>query len=389
MGRTQRNPPSRFLLDIPEELLTPDSNRPRHAVNRSFDSVLYTPDSSPSSQAPQISECSFSEGDKVYHKHFGAGVVVGSKLSGGDEEVTVDFKSNGNAIQEDTFSHLFRYRTRVSDSRRPIVGGNWKMNTTRTEALDLAAALRDELASGCSLDVVVFPPFTNIDAIYQMPGASPFRLGGQDVFWEERGAYTGEVSPAMLRSVGCEFVIAGHSERRHLLHESNEVVNRKLRAAIGAGLSVILAIGETEQERTSDQTDEVLLSQLQQSLKNVESSDMGRLVIAYEPVWAIGTGLTASPEQAQAAHAFIRSIVADLYGSEVAESIRIQYGGSVTPDNAMDLLSQSDVDGALVGGASLKAHDFSVDCAYPREDLECSVCPVDACRRHRWKAQQG
>lgn len=244
-------------------------------------------------------------------------------------------------------------------TRRPIVGGNWKMNTTLPEAVDLAEHLVRRVGEVVDVDVVLFPPFPNLDAVHTAIEGSVLQLGAQDVSWEEKGAYTGEVSAAMLLAVGCSWVIVGHSERRHILCESSEIVNRKLRASLQQGLEVILAVGETREERQAGATERVIEEQLRGSLAGVTRDEMGQVVVAYEPVWAIGTGETATPDQAREAHAFTRSVLADLYGQEVADTIRIQYGGSVTGSNAAELMSQPGIDGALVGGASLKPHEFA------------------------------
>jgi triosephosphate isomerase len=243
--------------------------------------------------------------------------------------------------------------------RTPIVGGNWKENTTLLEAVDLAEAIERQIRDVEGVEVVLFPPFPNLQAVNQIIEAGPLQLGAQDVFWEDRGAYTGEVSAPMLTAVGCSWVIVGHSERRRLLGESSQAVNRKLRAALRNGLRAILAIGETGEERRAGHTERVLEEQLRDSLADVDAQDMQRVVIAYEPVWAIGTGDTATPDQARGAHAQVRRVVGQLYGLEVAETIRIQYGGSVTAQNAAELLAEPGIDGALVGGASLKAEDFA------------------------------
>lgn len=233
------------------------------------------------------------------------------------------------------------------------------MNTTVSEAVELARKLRDRLTSIDDVEVVVFPPFTNLEAVGKVIGDSSLQLGAQDVFWENQGAYTGEISSLMLLSLGVRHVIVGHSERRHILGESNEVVNRKARAALAAGLRVILAIGETAEERSEGRTEAVLERQLAESTADIGSSILGSVVIAYEPVWAIGTGVTATPAQAQEAHAFIRAWLGRRFDANRGDKMRIQYGGSVTPANASELLGQPDVDGALVGGASLKPDDFA------------------------------
>jgi triosephosphate isomerase len=233
------------------------------------------------------------------------------------------------------------------------------MNTVLATAVDLAENLVRQVGQEVHAEVVLCPPFPNLEAVYRTIEASALQLGAQDVFWEATGAYTGEVSAPMLSAVGCSWVIVGHSERRHILGESDEIVNRKLHATLRHGLQAILAVGETKDERHSGRTEEVVEGQLRGSLAGVSAGDMDRVVIAYEPVWAIGTGETATPDQAREAHAFVREVLAKLYGAEVAQATRIQYGGSVTAANARELMSQPGVDGALVGGASLKPNDFA------------------------------
>jgi triosephosphate isomerase len=239
------------------------------------------------------------------------------------------------------------------------VGGNWKMNTTLLSAIDLAEGLVREIGEVLDVEVVVCPPFPNLEAVRRAIDGATLQLGAQNVFWEPAGAFTGEVSAPMLRSVGCEWVIVGHSERRRKMGETSEMVNRKLKAALHEGLQVIVAVGETREERHAGHTELVLESQLRESLADIESNVMERVVVAYEPVWAIGTGETATPDQAREAHAFCRLILGQLCGAETAAATRIQYGGSVTAENAAELMAEPGVDGALVGGASLKAADFA------------------------------
>ena len=243
--------------------------------------------------------------------------------------------------------------------RKKFVAGNWKMNTTRATAVQLAGAVVRGLGpSDRGVTVAVCPPFPYLAYVAEVIRGTPVGLGAQDVFYEREGAFTGEVSPGMLQDVGCKYVIVGHSERRHKLGEDNALVNRKARAALAAGLTVILCVGETLEEREAGRTEAVLDVQVTTCLEGVHADMLHKAVLAYEPVWAIGTGRNATPEQAQEAHLFLRRRVAQLLGEEAAGGLRIQYGGSVTPDNAASLLSQPDVDGALVGGASLKADQF-------------------------------
>ncbi|RKZ00344.1 MAG: triose-phosphate isomerase [Candidatus Hydrothermota bacterium] len=241
--------------------------------------------------------------------------------------------------------------------RERIIAGNWKMNKTVPEALELIETIKYELSRD-DYKIVVCPPFT---ALYSVGGAvsgTPIALGAQNVFWEDRGAFTGEISPVMLADLGVEFVIVGHSERRRYFGETDEMINRKVRAVLAHKMRPILCVGETLEQREAGKTIDVVTHQLREALKGVSESEAKRLVIAYEPVWAIGTGRTATPLQAQAAHAFIREELNLMFGKEVGDQIPILYGGSVKPDNVADLTGMPDVDGALVGGASLKAESF-------------------------------
>jgi triosephosphate isomerase len=244
-------------------------------------------------------------------------------------------------------------------SRKPFIAGNWKMNLTRTEAVELASALAAELDATDAVDLAVCPPFVHLPAVGEALGDGAIALGAQDVFYEDNGAYTGEVSTAMLAECGCRYVICGHSERRHVIGEPDEVINRKVLKVLADGLEPILCVGELLAEREAGRTGDVVRRQVTVGLEGVARADARRVTIAYEPVWAIGTGVTAKPEQAQEVHEMIRRLLADAYGEPTAQAIRIQYGGSVKPANAADLLALSDVDGALVGGASLKTADFA------------------------------
>jgi triosephosphate isomerase (TIM) len=243
--------------------------------------------------------------------------------------------------------------------RTLLIAGNWKMNPpTRDEATALAQEVKAGVGASADVHVVVCPPFVFLQAVDGVLEGSPIGLGGQNMHWEPGGAYTGETSGAMLVDAGCTHVILGHSERRHGLGETDAQVNAKLRAALAARLIPIVCIGETKDERLEDRTEAVLEMQLAGSLAGLSPDQMAGTVLAYEPVWAIGTGLTATPEQAQAAHAFIRARLARSFGQATADRVVVQYGGSVKPDNAAELLACPDIDGALVGGASLKAGDF-------------------------------
>jgi triosephosphate isomerase len=242
--------------------------------------------------------------------------------------------------------------------RKKFVAGNWKMYTTAATARRLAADVVHGLAGETRVAVAVCPPFPYLSAVAEVLRGSPVALGAQNLYPAKEGAYTGEVSPTMLLDVGCKYVILGHSERRHKLGESDAFINRKLHAALSTGLHVILSLGETLDERTAKRTEMVLDGQLTGSLADLDAPGLANVVLAYEPVWAIGTGVNATPEQAQQAHAFIRRRVGERFGADAAGRLLIQYGGSVKPDNAAALLHQTDVDGGLIGGASLKAGDF-------------------------------
>ena len=243
-------------------------------------------------------------------------------------------------------------------TRRKFIAGNWKMNTTRSEAVVLARAVAEGVGTGRGVDVAVCPPSVYLDAVGQVLAGTAVGLGGQNCYHAAKGAFTGEVSAAMLRDVGCRYVIVGHSERRQLFHETDAEVNRKLLAALEAGLTPILCVGETLAQREAGQTFAVVRGQLAGSLAGLSAEPMARVVIAYEPVWAIGTGVVATPTQAEEVHADLRRWLAERYNPKVAAEVRIQYGGSVTAENAFSLLSQPNIDGALVGGASLKAESF-------------------------------
>ena len=242
--------------------------------------------------------------------------------------------------------------------RIPLIAGNWKMYKTIGEAVELVEALLRDLGNASDREVLVCPPFTALHALSPLLQETPIGLGAQDVFYEAQGAFTGEISPLMLKDVGCRYVLAGHSERRQIIGEGDELINRKLRAALAHDLRPILCVGETKPQRDAGDAETIVVGQVRAGLAGVGAADMERVVIAYEPVWAIGTGDTATPGDAQAMHATIRRTIAELYDQGVADQLRIQYGGSVKPDNVDELMSQPDIDGALVGGASLKADSF-------------------------------
>lgn len=244
-------------------------------------------------------------------------------------------------------------------SRRKLVAGNWKMNTTRASAVELARGVAQNVPSAAALvDVLVCPPFPYLCDVATALKGSAVQLGAQDVYYESPGAFTGEVAVNMLTDVGCRFVIVGHSERRHILGETDALLNKKVVAALAGGLDVILCVGEKLAEREADHTEAVLDSQMSGGLAGIEDSALRQLTIAYEPVWAIGTGRTATPQQAEDVHLYLRKWLATRYNPRRAQSTRILYGGSVNASCALELMSEPDIDGALVGGASLKVETF-------------------------------
>lgn len=242
--------------------------------------------------------------------------------------------------------------------RTPLVVGNWKMNGTVAEARALAQAVRDGLKRPRGVEVALCPPFTALAAVAEILAGSPIGLGGQNCHWEPKGAFTGEVSPVMLVEVGCRLVVLGHSERRQLFAESDTQINQKVKAALAQGLTPILCVGETEAERRQGLTFTIVEGQLRAGLAGLTPQDVARSAIAYEPVWAIGTGLNATPGQAAEVHGYLRGLLAELASKEVAQSVRILYGGSVKPENAGELGQEPEIDGGLIGGASLQAQSF-------------------------------
>ncbi len=243
--------------------------------------------------------------------------------------------------------------------RKTVIAGNWKMNNDLKESEKLIVELKNLLQNEKpNCDVIVCPPFTSLSEASKLVKGTMIKLGAQNMHFEDNGAFTGEVSASMLRSAGCEYVILGHSERRHIFGESDEVINKKIKKALAAGLKPIFCIGELLEERENGTTNDVVKRQVLKGLDGISADDMKNIIVAYEPVWAIGTGKTASPAQAQEVHEFIRDLIEIDYSLEVANDLVIQYGGSVKPDNAKELLSQKDIDGALVGGACLKADSF-------------------------------
>ncbi len=242
--------------------------------------------------------------------------------------------------------------------RKPIIVGNWKLNKTSREAVELVKALRVELDKISDVEMAVCPVFTALSAVHKALEGSAIGLGAQDLYWEDEGAFTGEVSASLLKAEGVTYVIIGHSERRQFFAEINETVNKKIHAALKHGLTPIVCVGETLKEREANQTFKIIERQMGESLKGFTAEELKKMMIAYEPVWAIGTGKTATSEQAQEVHKFIRGLLTKIANEMTAQEIRIQYGGSVKPDNIAELMSQSDIDGALVGGASLKSESF-------------------------------
>lgn len=242
--------------------------------------------------------------------------------------------------------------------RRPFIAGNWKMNTNRASAVTLAQEVVKQAESLSGVDLAVCPPSCYLDAVGRALAGSKVALGAQNVYHEKDGAYTGELSAAMLVDLGCKYVILGHSERRHILGETDQAINKKVHASLAAGLLPIVCVGELLSEREAGNTLSVIQTQFDGSLAGLTPEQMNQVVIAYEPVWAIGTGKVATPQQAEEVHVALRKIIADRYNNSIADSVRLQYGGSVKPENAAQLLKQPDIDGALVGGASLKADQF-------------------------------
>ncbi len=243
--------------------------------------------------------------------------------------------------------------------RKLLIAGNWKMNKGVTEAIALANSLKRELYDIETVDIVLCPPFTALDAVNEVVAESNLKLGAQDVYWETCGAFTGEVAAPMLRDLGCTYGIVGHSERRQFFHETNETVNKKTAGLLKTELTPIVCVGETLAQRETDKTFDVVSDHVKNGLAGFSREDALKIVIAYEPVWAIGTGKTATPEQAQEVHAYIRKLLAGLFSKETAASMIILYGGSVKPENTRDLMAQLDIDGALVGGASLDVRSFT------------------------------
>lgn len=248
--------------------------------------------------------------------------------------------------------------------RIPVIAGNWKLYKTISESVALVNELKQLVTNNQNVEIIVAPVFTALSRVSDAIEGSNIRLAAQDCYWEEEGAFTGEVAPKLLKDAGCSYVIIGHSERRQYFGETDLSVNKKTRAVIAAGLSAIVCVGESAVERESKQTFTVIETQIQGSLAGLTADAFTHVFIAYEPVWAIGTGKTASDDQAQEMHVFIRQLIARLFNQSVADAVRILYGGSVKPDNVKGLMAQPDIDGALVGGASLKAESFAAITAF-------------------------
>ena len=243
--------------------------------------------------------------------------------------------------------------------RKKVIAGNWKMHKDLSESQSLISKLTNALSKEeVRCDVIICPPYTSLSEAATLTKSTKVKLGAQNMHFEDKGAFTGEISTAMLKSVGCEYVILGHSERRAIFGETDEMINKKIKKALNSGLKPIFCIGETLQERESGIMNDVIKRQVTEGLQQVSKDEMEKIIIAYEPVWAIGTGVTATPNQAQEVHVYVRKLISDIFGEDTAEKLIIQYGGSVKPNNASELLSQNDIDGALVGGACLEADSF-------------------------------
>ncbi|HUW23263.1 MAG TPA: triose-phosphate isomerase [bacterium] len=242
--------------------------------------------------------------------------------------------------------------------RKPIIAGNWKMNKLTSEAVELAREVKNKTGTIADREIVLCPPFTVLSSVKEVIKGSSIKLGAQNMYWEVRGAYTGEVSPTMLKDIGCNYVILGHSERRQYFGETNETVNKKAKIAFSIGLIPIVCVGETLRQREKGETLTVIEEQVKTGLSGLTKEESKGLVVAYEPVWAIGTGKTATPEEAEEVQRFIRKLLGQMFGKENAQAIRILYGGSINPDNISVLMSCEDIDGGLIGGASLNVESF-------------------------------
>lgn len=257
--------------------------------------------------------------------------------------------------------------------RKPIIAANWKMHKTIAEAIDFVTRLKREAFDLQDVDIVVCPSFTALAEVSEVLGDSGIGLGSQDIFWEEKGAFTGQVAPGQLKDAGCTHAIIGHSERRQFFGETNQTVAKKIKAALAVGLTPIVCVGETLQEREGNLTEAVVGKQFKEGFEGTDAAGFEKIVIAYEPVWAIGTGKNATSQQAQDVHKFIRKLAAEKYGKKAADGLRIQYGGSVKPNNISELMAQEDVDGALVGGASLEVDSFVQILKFQRKNKALKV----------------
>lgn len=242
--------------------------------------------------------------------------------------------------------------------RIPIIIANWKMHKTNKEACELVKEIREKVVDVTNVEIVICPPFTALLAVREIINNSKIALGAQNLHWEKQGAYTGEISPVMLKEIGCKYVIVGHSERRMYFHETDEIVNLKVKAALSHGLSPVMCLGETLEEREKRLTEKAVERQIINGLRDVGKEQILNVLIAYEPLWAIGSGKAATPSQAQEVHAFLRNLLVQLYSPKIASQIHIQYGGSVKPENMREFMKEEDIDGAMVGGASLETDSF-------------------------------
>lgn len=242
--------------------------------------------------------------------------------------------------------------------RKPIIAGNWKMYKTIPEAKTLVSGVIKELSGFSAVEVVFCPPFTALSTVKQLVQGTPFGVGAQNLYWKEQGAFTGEISPLMLKDIGCDYCIIGHSERRQYFGETDATVNQKVKAALAAGIKPIICVGETLSQREAGETNSLIKNQTGQALAGVAPEAIAEMVIAYEPIWAIGTGKSSTPKDANEVIGLIRKTVADQFGNDVAQKLRIQYGGSVKPENIKEFMNEPEIDGALVGGASLEVDSF-------------------------------
>ena len=243
--------------------------------------------------------------------------------------------------------------------RKPVIGANWKMNRgTPKEALEMIHDFKSKIKKSSSVDIIIFPPYTVLNTIFNTVKKTQIKVGAQNMYCEEKGAFTGEISPIFLKNIGCEYVILGHSERRDIFQETDELINKKLKKALSINLKPIVCIGEHIEEREAGKTKEIILNQFMNTFKDLTKEEFKKVIIAYEPIWAIGTGITATPEQAEEIHLYIRELLENNYDRDTAQSVRIQYGGSIKPDNAEDLFRKENIDGGLVGGASLQAESL-------------------------------